>query len=379
MSAAIRAARATPVRVPARLDSLNSVGVDDSDEEFARRFHTGRVWQDFPEEVKWIVELSDAEGRVGIGETYRGVEREAVEVALQPLAGADVLRLNWRRLPVSGSRVYDAVESAVLDLAGQCLGVPVWQLLGGAVRQTVECSGWTGRRTPADAARKAHEAMQRGHRVFKFKCATGDAVVEWTKAIEAVCGGGIRVLLDPNQRWNDVETTVRLMQGVRAETMFALEDPIARTDFAGFRELRERLGIPLYMHIALPYDQQAGDMIRAIRESSIDGFNFNGPMFRFVEMAAAAELAGLCCWHGSEVDLGILEASALHACAAAPACTIPSDIFGELVREDDLLESPLVFENGFARVPAGAGLGVRLDRDALRKYCCGLPIECDFS
>jgi muconate cycloisomerase len=365
--------------VPARPDSLNSAGVEDSDEEFARRFHTGRVWRDFPEEVKWIVELRDAEGRVGIGETYRGVERGSTTEALQALAGADVLQLNWRHLPVAHSRVYDAIESAVLDLAGQCLGVPVCQLLGGAVRQEVECSGWTGRRTPADAARKAHEAMLRGHRVFKFKCSSEDAVADWTQAIEEACGDGIRVLLDPNQRWHDVDTTLRLMQGVRPESMFALEDPIARTDFAGFRTLRERLGIPLYMHIALPYDQPAGDLIRAIRESSVDGFNFNGPMFRFVELAAAAELAGLSCWHGSEVDLGILEASALHACVAAPACTIPSDIFGELVREDDLLESPIVFESGFAKLPPGAGLGVRLDRDALQKYRCGAPIECDFS
>jgi muconate cycloisomerase len=376
VSLLIQKASATPVRVPARPDSLNSREVDDTDADFARRFHTGKTWQDFPHELKWIIELQGSDGRVGIGETYRAADPDHVDAALQSVIGRDVFALKWRALPVPHARVYDAIESAILDLAGQALNIPVYQLLGGAFRHSVECSGWTGRRTPADAARKAHEAMQRGHRVFKFKCSSEDPVREWTQAIEALCGAGIRVLLDPNQRWIDVATTLRLMAGVRPETIYALEDPVLRSDLAGFRELKSTLGIPLYLHVALPYDQNPADLLAALRLDAVDGFNFNGPMFRFVELASTAALAGLPCWHGSEVDLGILEASALHACAAAPSCTIPSDIFGELVREDDLLETPLVFEGGFAQVPQGPGLGVRLDHSALRRYQSGEPLEC---
>lgn len=376
MSALIRKAKATPVRVPARPDSLNSKAVEDADAEFARKFFTGQTWQDFPLEVKWIIELQDTNGRTGIGETYRSATAESVETALQAVVGKDALSLNWRRLPVADSRVYDGIESAVLDLAGQALGLPVWQLLGGAFRLQVECSGWSGRRTPEDAARKAQEAMDRGHRVFKFKCSKEDPVRDWIEAIEARCGDGIRVLLDPNQRWKDVDTTLRMMEGVKPETMFALEDPIERANLDGFRVLREKLGIPLFLHIALPYDQPPADLITAASIGAADGFNFNGAMFPFVELAGTAKLAGRACWHGSEVDLGILEVSALHACAAAEGCTIPSDIFGELVREDDLLESPIAIDNGFAQVPQGAGLGVRLDQSALQRYRSGNVIEC---
>jgi muconate cycloisomerase len=376
MSCLIKRATATPVRVPARPDSLNSREVDDSDAEFARRFHTGKQWVDFPLEPKWILELEDEYGHIGIGETYRGVTAEQMAAAMPVFLEQDALRLHWRALPVRGARLYDAFESAVLDLAGQALGLPVYQLLGGAARSRVECSGWTGRRTPEDAARKAAEAMARGHRVFKFKCSSEDPVHEWIAAIEAECKGGIRVLLDPNQRWHDVETTLRMMRGVNAEAMFGLEDPVAREDIAGFRQLREDMGIPLLLHVALPYEQDSVDAARAIAMQAVDGFNFNGPMFRFVELAALAGAAGLPCWHGSEVDLGILEVSALHACAAAPACTIPSDIFGELVRENDLLEQPIVFENGHALVPQGPGLGVRLDCGALDRYRCGEAVSC---
>lgn len=378
MSVAIRRARATPVSVPARPDSLNSPGTDDADAGFSQRYQTGKSWDDFANQVKWIIELETGDGLVGIGETYRSAEQVSVGMALQEMLSKDVLHLNWRALPVDDPRVYDGIEAAVLDLAGKALGVPVYQLLGGACREWVECSGWTGRRTPEDAARKAREALERGHRVFKFKCADDDPVCDWCAAIQESCGDSIKILLDPNQRWHDVATALRLMKDVPANMMYGLEDPITRQDYAGYRELSEQLDIPLFMHIALPYrhqGQRAEDIIDALRARSANGFNFNGPMFAFVQLAGVAALDGLSCWHGSEVDLGILEAAALHACAAAPNCMIPSDLFGELVRVDDLIETPIRFENGQAAVPLGSGLGVELDYEALKHYRRGEHIE----
>ena len=85
-------------------------------------------------------------------------------------------------------------------------------------------------------------------------------------------------------------------------------------------------------------------------------------------MADIADAAGIPCWHGSEVDLGILEAAYLRACAAAKNCTLRSDIFGELVLENDLIIEPLEIREGRARVPQRPGLGVELDLDSLEKY-----------
>lgn len=367
-------ARLTPVVVPARPDSINSASVEDDGAEFARKYNSGETWTAFPLQPKWILELETGNGTVGIGESYRAAGREAMTEAVAPLLGQDVLRLDWRRLPAGDPRVYDAVEAAVLDAAGRLLGVPVCQLLGGCVRRSIPCSGWTGRRTPEDAARKAEESLRRGHRVFKFKCTDADPVAAWIERIAGRCGDRIRVLLDPNQRWHDVATTRRLMAGVPSEMMAGLEDPINRSDYAGHRELRETLGIPIFMHISVPYlaqGQRAEDLLTALRHDAADGFNFNGSMFTFVQLAETAALAGKPCWHGSEVDLGILEVAALHACAAASLATLPSDIFGELVREDDLISPGIRFVNGEAQLPDGPGFGVELDYAALERYRAG--------
>jgi len=100
----------------------------------------------------------------------------------------------------------------------------------------------------------------------------------------------------------------------------------------------------------------------------VDGFNLNGGLADFQRLDHVADLAGLPCWHGSEIDLGVLEAAYLHSCAAARSCIWPSDIFGRLIRTHDLLRVPLAVEPPHAHLPTGPGLGVELDHDAVAAH-----------
>lgn len=368
---AIKLIRATEVVVPARPGSLNSENVHDTDAAFAKRHLTGGSWTEFANQPKWIVEIVLANGQVGIGETYRSASKEWVQQAMDRLAGMDLLKINWRALPIKDQRIYEAFETAILDLAGKTLGAPICQLLGGPFRPEVDCNGWTGRRTPEDAAQKAYEAMEKGHKVFKFKCSDEDPVRLWTTEIRKRCGDGIRIILDPNQRWNDVATTLRLMEGVDNGIMLGLEDPIKHADVEGYKILKEELGTDLYRHISLPYTQDIKEMIRFVRRDAVDGYNFNGGAYNCLLLAEIAGLEGKSCWRGSEVDLGISETMGLHIAAASASCTIPSDIFGELVRVDDLIVEGIKFKRGAAIVPTAPGLGVQLDQAALDRYATG--------
>ncbi|HEY9342733.1 MAG TPA: mandelate racemase/muconate lactonizing enzyme family protein [Hanamia sp.] len=371
----IQSIKATEVVVPSKPNSLNSESVHDEDEAFAKKFLTGASWTDFAIQPKWIIEIKLQNGLVGIGETYRSASKELVLESLNAFVGLDVLKINWRRLPVTDQRIYEAFEAAVLDVVGKILHVPVHQLLGGAYRDRVDCNGWTGRRTPEDAAQRAFEAMQAGYKVFKFKCSDEDPVRLWTEEIKKKCGYGIKIILDPNQRWNDVETTLRLMEGVDKDIMLGLEDPILHADVEGFKFLKDNLGIPMFRHISLPYTQDIRDIVSFVKMDAVDGYNFNGSAYNSLLLAEIAHLEGKQCWRGSEVDLGILETMALHIAAASINCTIPSDIFGELVREDDLITQPVRFEQGAAIVPQGEGLGISLDYAAIEKYKTGQTLD----
>lgn len=360
------------VVVRARPDSVNSPETDHALHMLP--FGGRAAWSvQFDEIPKLILRLETDEGLVGVGEFYRGLPVLAVTDVARGLLGVDLDTANLQALPVPSGRMYDGFETAILDVVGRKRGCSFSDLLGGRYRDRVSCGYWTGHRTVADAARKAREGKDKGFSCIKFKCTHTDPVVEWCQAIREVCGPDFRVILDPNQRFENIPTARRLageLAGVG--NVLCLEDPIARWDLESLAELRRMIPLPVALHLALPYNemgyQHETDILRALRLDACDYFNFNGGAFPVKRLATLAGLARKPFWHGSEVDLGILEASYVHKCAACEAATLPSDIFGELVRENDLIRQPLVFEGGDVLVPTGPGLGMELDLDALAEY-----------
>ncbi len=312
------------------------------------------------------------EGIEGLGESYRAVNPITVDGIIGGLIGLDPMKMNLRDLPVPWCREYDGFECAIFDIVGKKLGVPAYQLLGGAYREWIDVDYWTGRRTAADAVRKAQEGCAAGFRGIKFKCNLDDDVCLWAEQIRASCGPEFGIVFDPNTRFDRPAEVLRFSRRLElVGNVECLEDPVPRWNLAWYRLLREKTNIPIALHVALPYmelGQSVRDAVRAIQLEAVDYFNFNCGIANFVRLADMADGAGIPCWHGSEVDLGILEASYLHACAAARNCTLRSDIFGELVRENDLIAEPIRIENGRARVPQTPGLGVELDLAAVEKY-----------
>jgi muconate cycloisomerase len=236
----------------------------------------------------------------------------------------------------------------------------------------IEVDYWTGRRTTVEAIRKAREGCEAGFRGIKFKCNLQDDVLAWAQGIREACGPAFRIVLDPNTRFQRPAEVMRVARQLEAVgNIECLEDPVPRWNLQWYRLLREKTALPIALHVALPYLELAHvlqDTTKAIQIEAVDYFNFNCGIANFVRMADIADAAGIPCWHGSEVDLGILEAAYTHACAAARSCTLRSDIFGELVREDDLIMEAIQISSGRARVPQKPGLGIELDRRAVEKY-----------
>ena len=371
---------ATPVTIPTRPNSIQSAEIDADDwskSPDAAHFPKGGTAQ-IQTLVKYVLRAFTGDGSVGLGESYRAVELERLKRNGRALMGIALEELPLKRLPLPFDREYHGFELLVYDLVGKRLGCPVHRLLGGPFRKRVECSTWSGRRTVREAGEKALEGLRKGFDCIKFKCNLEDDVVAWAREIEALCGSGMRVILDPNQRWGEYPAAYEIMKRLARSNVMVIEDPVDRRNLDAYRRLRGIGSLNVARHVALGYvdhGQRAEDALAALQADAVDGFNFSGPMAEFVRLADLADLAGKPCWHGSEVDCGILEAGYVHAAASAPACTWPSDIFGRLVREHDLLVEPLRFEGKYVRVPQGPGLGIALDLEALEKYRAGPDID----
>ncbi len=368
----IRRIQLDSVKVPARPDSINSPEFDKPLHMLAYGGKTEWSLQ-FDEIPKWIIQITLENGVVGLGESYRGLPTEQMKSFAETLMGLDLSKANLQALPLPYGRIYDGFECAIVDAYARSHEVSVSDLLGGRYRDQVYCSFWTGHRTVEDAARKAKEGQDAGYDCIKFKCSAEDPVAEWCAAVKDTCGPDFQIILDPNQRFEDVPTAFRMAQALaEVGNVRCLEDPIARWDIESLAYLRQRIDIPIALHISLPYNemgyQHITDILRAVKLDACDYFNFNGGLYNVTKMATIAELSRKPYWHGSEVDLGILEASYLHQCAASKEALLPSDIFGRMIREHDLLKTPLHFENSYGTVPEGPGLGVELDQDALTHY-----------
>ncbi|HEX7040972.1 MAG TPA: mandelate racemase/muconate lactonizing enzyme family protein [Trueperaceae bacterium] len=360
---------ADEVVVPARPGTVNSAGLDRPLHKLASRGRAAWTRQ-FDEVPKLLLTVQWDDGTVGYGECYRDHDWATVEAVARSLLGRSADELTLQALPIGRCREYDGFECAVWDSVAKAHGLRVVDLLGGPVRDAVRVGAWSGHRRAGEVGELAARCAASGYDCLKFKCDLEDDVVAWCREV-AEAAPGMQVILDPNERWlYPHEARRRLAALAEVGNVLCVEDPIPRWMLDEYRELRAT-GVPVVLHVSLPYfahGQRVEDAVLALTRRAVDGFNFNAGLAAFARLAHVASAARLPCWHGSELDLGVLEAMYLHSCAAAESCVWPSDVFGRLVRSHDLLKEPLRIEPPFARLPTGPGLGVEPDPEAVAAH-----------
>ena len=370
MTAKIASMRFHEVRVPAKPGTINSEGFDKPLHMLPVGGRDGWSIQ-FDQLPKLILELVLDSGVVGYGEFYRDHDWSRIKSVAPAFLGQPIDAFSLQNLPIPLCREHDGFELAVWDAYAKTHDLPLHALLGGKLKDKVKVGAWSSYRQLDEIGPYCRQFQLQGYDCVKFKCTYDDDVEAWCSEI-AKHAPGLKVILDPNQRWETAASARERLKALeKIGNVLLLEDPIPRWRLQDYADLRRFSSIPIVLHVSLPYvfqGQRATDAINALEHRAVDGFNFNGGLAGFHQLDAIARTANLPVWHGSEIDLGILEASYVHKAAAAKSCIWPSDIFGRMIREHDLLETPLSFEPPHVLVPEGPGLGVTLDHAAIEKY-----------
>ena len=325
----------------------------------------------FDELPKLLIKMELDNGIIGWGELYRDHNWPVVEGLIDSLLGKDIRDICLQKLPFNFCREYDGFECAIWDAYAKAHQMRVVDLLGGAVREKVKVGAWSSHRKLEDIGELVQGFARQGYDCVKFKTDLEDDVAGWCEEIKKAAPH-MQVILDPNERWlYPGEVRKRADSLAATGNVLCLEDPLPRWMLPEYALLRQYSSVPIVLHVSLPYilhGQRIKDAIQALNAGAVDGFNFNGGLANFQRLDHIAFAAGLPCWHGSEVDLGILEAMYVHSAAAAESCIWPSDIFGRLIRTHDLLEEPLKMEPPFVHLPEGPGLGVSPDEEAINHF-----------
>jgi glucarate dehydratase len=369
-----------------------------------------------------IVIVTDNAGHTGVGEVPGGEKiRQTLEDARALVEGQSIgnlqLVLNTMRAKFAdrdaggrGLQTFDlrttihavtAVESALLDLQGQYLGVPVAALLGeGQQREAVQMLGylffvgdrkktelpyasepkadddWLRLRheealTPEAVVRLAEAAQKRyGFQDFKLKGGVlrGEQEVDAMRALHERFPQA-RVTLDPNGGWL-LKDAIRLMRDMRGVVAYA-EDPCGAEDgFSGrevMAEFRRATGLPTATNMVATDWRQ---LTHALSLQSVD-IPLADP--HFWTMAGSVRVAQTCrdwglTWGShSNNHFDVSLAMFTHVAAAAPGRVTAIDTHWIWQDGQRLTRNPLEIVGGMVQVPNKPGLGVELDMAEVEK------------
>ena len=317
----------------------------------------------------YVVEVETDQGLVGLTRVFR--RPDVIAADLPSWIGRDVMKTNLRN---PGVALAGAFEQAVLDLRGQALGVPIWQLLGGKLRDRILVAQTTGYKTPENTADQAKWGWDQGFRIYKMKCITAREdtdekriryVVDRIEAIHKVVPD---MLVRPDIRWRLRETWAaqEVARRLRGHAMDSLESPINKAAFAGswseWRRLRESIHLPIADHI--PHQMLVPVFESRGLDHAIVGHDSHLQVLRMSHLAHELGLDG---W-SQTVAYGPGCAMGLHVAACMPHLTKAYDLVGPYSWIDTLVNEPFRLEESAYAVPDRPGLGYTLNHDAVSKY-----------
>lgn len=354
--------------------------------------------------LRTIIEMETDEGLVGLGESYGAARTLAgLRQVAADLVGLDPFHLNDLAARVAAALpagaginaptaltdhrlvdvVFSAFEVACLDLQGKMLGRPVSDLLGGAVRDTVNFGGYLFYKfrkpedqigedmfgevlTPETLVAEA-QAMHAEHGFRSFKLKGGvlppEQELETLRQLRAAFPDA-PLRIDPMGAWT-VPTARRMAYEMR-DLLEYLEDPAPGMD--GMADLATDCPVPLATNLVVV---QTDQLLEARSRNAVQIVLSDHHYWR--GMTGAMELGRICAAAGMGVSmhsnshLGISLVAMIHVAAATPSLTYDCDTHYSWSRDEVIKGGKIKFRDGGLSVPTLPGLGVDLDQDELAR------------
>ncbi len=350
---------------------------------------------------RWLlIRIETEDGIIGWGEAIGDLHEEVeagLDAASKRIIGEDSSNISriverlmkgrfWRDGPVLNT-VASAVEMALWDIKGKRLGVPVWQLLGGKVRDKVLVYRNLWGSTPEEFADSARAALEEGLVAMKVSPAGPTSnipsddelqgIVEVLKAVRNAVGPAVKVAVDLHGRLSPAAAR-RLIPMLAEYDPWFIEEPCLPDDSTGIRLLDTDLPLAtgerlLTLHqFKLHLEPPCVDIVQP--DLSLVG-GISAAML-IGELAAMAQVSlAPHCPYGpvqTAASLQIAAASAAHQMQEVQSlggAGLPGGrAGGGWAWSFNLLKQPFIVEDGYVAVPEGAGLGIEINEDAIAAH-----------
>ncbi len=256
-----------------------------------------------------------------------------------------------------------ALEIALLDLAGQIAEMPLHQMLGGRLHDTLELCYAISIDEPAAMAAQAREFP--ACKCFKVKVAgQADTDLQRVRAVTEARPDA-QLIMDPNQSYAPIEL-VRFLEGLRQFRMVrCIEQPIRGEDTLGLKRIREKSPVPIAIDEGC---FSAFDVARAARLDAADLLVLKVPksagVTNCLKSAIVAEANGIGLLGSGLTDAGVSFMAAIHLYSTLDLL-LPSELNGPEFLADMMVDG-IEMEGVTVKVPDKPGLGIRVKEDKVR-------------
>jgi galactonate dehydratase len=346
---------------------------------------------------RWLfVKVSTDEGIAGWGEPivegHAATVLAAVREMEDALIGADPDRIEdlWQWLyrarfyrggPVMMSAIA-GINQALWDIKGKRLGLPVYRLLGGPVREKVQVYSWVGGDRPADVAIMAKERQAQGFTAVKMNATEEshyissfdkiEAVVERIAAVREACGSGMGIAVDFHGRVHK-PMAKSLAKELEPYHLMFIEEPVLPENNEALRDIANHTSTPIATGERMYSRWDFKPLLEAGYADIIQpDLSHAGGISEVVKIAAMAEA----------YDVAIAPHCPLGPIALAACLQVDAVAHNTLIQEQslgihynqgndllDYLVDPGVFayENGYVRLSTAPGLGIEIDEEVVRR------------
>ena len=334
------------------------------------------------------VRIETDEGIVGWGESTCGPMSVAnmVEEFGQQLIGKDPSRIeeHWQTLyhhfHVRGGIVQTSaiggIEIALWDIKGKALGVPIYELLGGKMRERIWCYGrWDGN-TPEAAVEHALSYTSQGltalkgdpfdHQGLFIPIEAERLAVEKLKAVREAVGDNVELLVEVHGRLAPSDA-IQIGNAMEQYRPFVYEEPVPPQNIEALQRVAQSVKIPLAtgerLYTKWDYTELLHkQIVKMIQPDVIQA----GGILELKKIAAMAE-AYYVGFQPHNPYGPICTLASLHLDACTPNFMIQEGGLKPWFQDACIGEFP-VQRDGYLTLPTGPGLGVDLDEDWLSAH-----------
>ncbi len=358
-----------------------------------------------------VVIIHTDEGISGIGETDTGpwLAKAAIEapgshsmamgmtellIGQDPMDTAAIWEMLYVRTCMSGRRgavicAMGAIDMALWDIKGKALNQPVYKLLGGAHKDhiipyaSLQPHGKTVKEYGDSLIEWAKTAKEFGFTAGKMECTLGgpynhvglqgsdEDMTDIIKDCRRAVGPEFQMMVDVQYLWSDYKSALRTIKHWDSLDLFFLEAPLQIDNLEGYAKLADEAPMRI---AAGEWQNTRFEFIDLMDKGKVDvaqpDIGRVGGITEALRVCHMAQDRGRLivphCW---KTGIGI--SATAHLAAVTPNCPmiefLPAELCDSALRVE-LVEDPMVMQNGKLSLPDKPGLGINLNMEAIEKY-----------